>query len=138
MKVLIVDDSKTIRINMQRLMHRIELDADAVDSGPAALAYLAEHSVDLVVTDFNMPHMNGIELIAEIRKLPKMRFKPIVVLSSESDRAKFRQAKDAGALAWMVKPDNERDLINVVRHVMPMAVNAAAAARCEEAGGTTA
>lgn len=135
MKVLIVDDSATIRISMQRLMRRIELEADAVDSGPAALAYLAEHNVDLVVTDLNMPRMNGIELIAEIRKLPNMRFKPIVVLSSESDRAKFREAKDAGALAWMVKPDNERDLINVVRHVMPMAVNAAAAAaRMDPAG----
>jgi len=94
MKVLTVDDSATIRISMQRLMRRIELEPDAVDSGPAALAYLAEHNVDLVVTDLNMPRMNGIELIAEIRKLPNMRFKPIVVLSSESfDRVETIEGK---------------------------------------------
>ena len=74
--------------------------------------------VDLLITDLNMPGMNGIEFIKEVRKLPNYRFMPILFLTTESQQSKKAEAKAAGASGWIVKPATADELINTIKLVM--------------------
>jgi two-component system chemotaxis response regulator CheY len=72
----------------------------------------------MVLTDLNMPNMDGLALIQELRKLPECRGIPIVFLTTENDDAKKGAAKAAGATAWMVKPFQQEQLLGVVKKVL--------------------
>ena len=72
---------------------------------------------DLIITDINMPKMDGLELIRQVRKL--LRFVPILTLTTESQQGKRDEAKRLGASGWMVKPLGGADLIKVIRQVLP-------------------
>ena len=74
--------------------------------------------VDLLITDLNMPGMNGIEFIREVRKLPNYRFMPILFLTTESQQSKKLEAKAAGATGWIVKPASADELLNTIKLVM--------------------
>jgi two-component system chemotaxis response regulator CheY len=74
--------------------------------------------VNLVVTDLNMPVMDGISLIKELRKLPNFKFTPILMLTTESQDAKKQEGKSAGATGWLVKPFNPDQLLQVVGKVV--------------------
>jgi two-component system chemotaxis response regulator CheY len=73
----------------------------------------------LIITDINMPRMNGIELISAARKLPGFRFLPILVLTTVSQQAMRDKAKAEGATGWLVKPVASQDLLNVIKQVLP-------------------
>jgi len=73
---------------------------------------------DLLITDLNMPGMNGIEFIKEVRKLPNQRFMPILFLTTESQQSKRDEAKAAGASGWLVKPVDAEQLVNTIKLVV--------------------
>ena len=73
---------------------------------------------DLVVTDYNMPNMDGITMVKEIKKLPNYKFTPIMMLTTESGADKKQQGKAAGATGWIVKPFNPDQLISTVKRVL--------------------
>jgi two-component system, chemotaxis family, chemotaxis protein CheY len=117
-KIMTVDDSFTVR---QMLTFTLE-DAgyevvEAVD-GEDALAKLAEHQVHMLITDLNMPKMDGIGLIRQVRKDTKNRFIPIIMLTTESQETKKQEGKAAGASGWIVKPFKPQQLLAVVRMVL--------------------
>jgi len=88
------------------------------NDGAEGLAKARAAPVDLIVTDLNMPVMNGLGLIRELRKLPAYKGVPIIFLTTESDAALKQEAKAAGATAWITKPFQQDQLITVVRKVL--------------------
>ena len=118
-KVLTVDDSATIR----QALNIVLIDAgyevmEAVD-GLDAMHKLEGEQIDMVVTDMNMPNMNGVELIRALRKRPGNRFTPIIMLTTESQNEKKQAGKAAGASGWIVKPFRPEQVLSVVRMVCP-------------------
>ena len=93
-------------------------DVVEAEDGLDALEKLNSKDVDMVLTDMNMPNMNGIELTRSLRSTPDYRFTPIVFLTTESQMLKKQEAKEAGATGWIVKPFNPDQLIKVVKKVL--------------------
>jgi len=87
--------------------------------GADALKLLKTRPVDMVISDINMPNMNGIELTKQLRGIPHFTRTPIILLTTESDPAKKAEGRAAGATGWMVKPFNQEQLLAVVGKVLP-------------------
>jgi two-component system chemotaxis response regulator CheY len=86
--------------------------------GEDALGKLRDTSVDMVVTDLNMPRMDGLSLIRELRKISIFKGIPIVLLTTESDEERKKEARAAGATGWITKPFKQDQLLGVVRKVL--------------------
>jgi len=102
--ILIVDDFKNTRFATRFTLEREGYEILEAGDGVEALKLFDGRQVDLVVTDLNMPNMNGIKLTAEIRKLPQYKYIPILLLTTETDADKKEQAKAAGITGWIQKP----------------------------------
>ena len=109
-KILLVDDSSTILTSMSALIGDLGHTVISAENGEKALAQINAGSFDLMITDFNMPGMNGAELIAAARKTSRFRFAPILVLTTETRADKQQQAKQAGATGWLTKPVKKEQL----------------------------
>jgi two-component system chemotaxis response regulator CheY len=120
--ILIVDDSPTMLGAIQATLEIAGFKVETAEDGVKALGKLkAGIKPDLVITDVNMPNMNGLELIRHIRALPGFRFTPILTLTTETQAAKRDEGKKAGATGWLVKPVGGADLLNVIKKVLPAA-----------------
>lgn len=118
--VLTVDDSKTIR----EMLRAALLDAGhtvlQAEDGVHGTEVLADAgSVDVIITDINMPRMDGYGFIEHVRGSAQHRAIPILVLTTESEPAKKQRARDAGATGWIVKPFDPAKLLAAVRRVAP-------------------
>jgi two-component system chemotaxis response regulator CheY len=117
--IFIVDDSATILLSISGILgkagYAVEKAANAED---ALRKFQAGVKIDLLITDLNMPGMNGIELIREVRKLPAYKFVPILFLTTESQQSKKVEAKAAGASGWIVKPATADELLNTIKLVI--------------------
>lgn len=115
--ILTVDDSASIRqmvaMTLKSAGHQV------LEAGNGAEGYdkATANPVDAVITDLNMPVMNGIEFIRKYRQHPASKGVPIILLTTESDDELKRQAKEAGATGWIVKPFKQDQLLAVVRKV---------------------
>jgi two-component system, chemotaxis family, chemotaxis protein CheY len=116
--IMTVDDSRSIRQMVAFTLSQAGYQVLEAADGKDALAKLAGTSVDMVITDLNMPNVNGIELITQVRKEPKYKFIPILMLTTESQDAIKQQGKAAGATGWIVKPFNATQLVDVVKKVL--------------------
>jgi two-component system chemotaxis response regulator CheY len=87
------------------------------EDGVDGLDKLPTASPDVIITDINMPRMDGFGFIAGVRRDPRFRATPILVLSTESDQAKKARAREAGATGWIVKPFNTDSLVSAIRRV---------------------
>jgi len=115
--VLIVDDSAAIRKILQRVLRQAEIPLGTVyeaADGAEALDTLRKQKVGLVLSDINMPNMDGIQMMTAVRKLPGYSFIPILMLTTESQAEKKDAGRKAGATGWIVKPFNADQLIAVV------------------------
>lgn len=117
-KILAVDDSSSIRqmvsFTLQSSGHTVVQAEDGVEGLNAAKS----DSFDLVITDVNMPNMDGISMIKEMRNLPSYRSTPMLMLTTEAGDDKKAQGKQAGATGWIVKPFNPDKLTSVVSRVL--------------------
>ena len=115
--VLTVDDSRTMRDMLMLALagagYRVIQAVDGVDG----LETLNAEGADVVITDINMPRLDGFGMIEGVRADPKHRTTPILVLTTESDAAKKQRARDAGATGWIVKPFDPAKLVDAVRRV---------------------
>jgi two-component system chemotaxis response regulator CheY len=118
-RVMTVDDSATVRQVLKMTLEGAGYEVLQAVDGVDALRKLASESVDMLVTDLNMPNMDGITLIREVRQDPGNRFLPIVMLTTESQPEKKQEGKSAGASGWIVKPFKPEQLLAVVRMVCP-------------------
>ncbi|OHD64295.1 MAG: two-component system response regulator [Spirochaetes bacterium GWF1_41_5] len=116
-QVYIVDDSATTRASVDYTLAKAEYKVTACESGPDALAKIAASTekIDLFICDVNMPEMDGIALVKEIRKIEKCKFTPILMLTTEAQESKKLEGKQAGASGWLVKPFNPDQLVEIVK-----------------------
>lgn len=117
---LVVDDSATMREMVSQALRDCGFEPLAAGHGRDALDQLARTSpVDLIISDVNMPVMDGIEFVAEVRKQPTNAYTPILMLTTESDTSMRERGKQAGATGWLVKPFNPDMLRKVIAKVVP-------------------
>lgn len=103
-KILIVDDSTTMRQMVSFTLTSAGHDVIEAADGNEALAAAKQGKFDLVISDVNMPGMNGIELVRTLRTLPDFKFIPVLMLTTESEQAIKQKGREAGATGWIVKP----------------------------------
>ncbi len=118
-KILAVDDSKTMRDMVTFTLRQAGFDVMEAADGQKALDAMNGSKFDLIITDINMPVMDGITLIKNVRTGSNHRGVPILILTTESDDAKKAAGKSAGATGWLVKPFNPDKLIELVNRVCP-------------------
>lgn len=118
--ILIVDDSLTMTMSLKSNLElhgfKVETASDGLQALNKLKAGLKPH---LIITDINMPRMDGMELIRQAKALPGMRFTPILTLTTESDPRKRDESKKLGATGWLVKPVSGADLVKIVKQVLP-------------------
>ena len=115
---LVVDDSTSMRQMVAFTLQSAGFEVIEGSDGTDALGKVNGKAVNLVVTDLNMPVMDGITLIRELRKLPNFKFTPILMLTTESQDSKKQEGKTAGATGWLVKPFNPEQLLGVIAKVV--------------------
>lgn len=103
-KILIVDDSTSVRLVVSAALKGAGYDVIEASDGEAALNKLDGQKIHLVISDVNMPNMDGITFVQEMKKRPAYRFTPVIMLTTESEEGKKRAGQAAGAKAWVVKP----------------------------------
>jgi two-component system chemotaxis response regulator CheY len=118
-RILTIDDSKTIRDMLMLTLSDAGFDVVQAVDGQDGLDVLGDDRVDVIITDINMPRMDGYEVIRQLRKNSVHKATPILVLTTECDVDKRNLARDAGATGWMVKPFDPERLIATVRKVAP-------------------
>jgi two-component system, chemotaxis family, chemotaxis protein CheY len=117
-KVLIIDDSITMRQMVAFTLEKAGHEVHVAEGGLPALKIADKERFDLFITDMNMPGMNGLELIKELRMRQASRTKPILVLTTEADAAKKAEGRAAGATGWIVKPFDPQALLAVLPRVL--------------------
>ncbi|XOV93426.1 MAG: response regulator [Bacteroidota bacterium] len=117
-RILIVDDSESIRELVGTALRENGYEVYAGVNGQDAYDQLKTIEVDLVITDLNMPIMDGLMLVQAVRKDPKNKYLPILILTTESETRKREQAKKEGATGWIVKPFDKDRLLNVINKVV--------------------
>jgi two-component system, chemotaxis family, chemotaxis protein CheY len=118
-RILTIDDSKTIRDMLLLTLNEAGFEVLQAVDGQDGLDVLDREQVDVVVTDINMPRMDGYEVIRQMRKNAVHKSTPILVLTTESEAAKRNIAREAGATGWMVKPFDPDRLVATINKVAP-------------------
>lgn len=116
--IMIVDDSASLRQVVSIALRGAGYEAIEARDGQDALSKLNGQKVHLIVSDVNMPNMDGISFVKAVKALPAYRFTPIVMLTTESQAEKKAQAQAAGAKAWVLKPFNPQQLLSVVQKLV--------------------
>jgi two-component system, chemotaxis family, chemotaxis protein CheY len=117
-KIATVDDSASVRQMVSFTLQEAGYEVIECRDGRDALDKLSGAGVQMVITDLNMPHMNGLELIKAMRAEAEFKFTPIVFLTTESQAEKKQAAKAAGATGWIVKPFKPDQLLAVVHKLL--------------------
>ncbi len=115
--VLTVDDSRTMRDMLKMALTAAGYSVVQAEDGVHGLEVLAGSKPDVIITDINMPRMDGFGFIQHVRENEAHRAVPILVLSTESDDAKKQRARSAGATGWIIKPFDPVKLVDAVRRV---------------------
>ena len=118
LKVLAIDDSRTIRELLRQVMEAAGFHFAAASDGVEGVARYAELRPDVVITDINMPVMDGIELIRALRAESAYRHTPILMLTTEAGPDRKKEGKDAGATGWIVKPFDPAQLVATMHRVL--------------------
>lgn len=118
--VMTVDDSKTVRQVLNTALEGAGYEVIEASDGVEAVKLLAHSKIDVLVTDLNMPNMDGLSLVKQVRRSPGNRFLPIIMLSSESQAEKKQEGKAAGVSGWIVKPFKPEQVLSIVQMVCPL------------------
>lgn len=116
--IMTVDDSASVRQMVSYTLREAGYDVVEACDGVDALEKIDSKVFNLVLTDLNMPRMDGISLIKQLRANQKNKFTPILMLTTESQNEKKQEGKNAGATGWIVKPFKPEQLITVVKKVI--------------------
>ena len=112
--VMIVDDSASLRQVVNIALKGAGYDVLEGCDGKDALSKLTGQKVHLVISDVNMPNMDGITFVKELKKLPAYKFTPVIMLTTESQESKKAEGQAAGAKAWVVKPFQPQQMLDAV------------------------
>ena len=119
MKIMSVDDSSTMRKIIATVLNTENYEIIPAENGQDALDKLSGVQPDVFIVDINMPVMGGVEFITRLRQKPEFKKTPVVILTTESEQDMIAKGKEAGANAWIVKPFESDDLIELIRHFEP-------------------
>jgi two-component system chemotaxis response regulator CheY len=117
-RILAVDDSASMRQMVRYTLEGAGFEVVQAADGAEALEYARAHGVDLVLTDVNMPGMDGIALVRELRALETYKYTPMLVLTTESGQDTKQRGREAGATGWIVKPFNPEQLLATIARVL--------------------
>lgn len=117
-KILAVDDSASMRQMVAFTLKSAGFEVTDASDGDEALQIAQREAFDVVITDVNMPNMDGITLCKELRQLANFKFTPILMLTTESSTEKKQAGRAAGATGWIVKPFNPDQLLATVNKVV--------------------
>ncbi|MDO9069244.1 MAG: response regulator [Deltaproteobacteria bacterium] len=118
--IMIVDDSASLRQVASIILKGAGYELIEACDGNDALAKLNDYKVHLIISDVNMPNMDGIAFMKAVKRLPNHKFTPIIMLTTTSQEAMRQEAREAGVKAWMVKPFDKDKLLEIVsRFVLP-------------------
>ena len=117
-KILAVDDSVSIRKSISFILGQENFEVVEAENGADGLAKATADKFGLIITDINMPIMDGIQFIKELRNTTEHKFTPIIVLTTENQESKMQEGRDAGATGWIVKPFSSEKLIAVVKKII--------------------
>lgn len=113
--IMVVDDSASIRMVVGIALRGAGYDVIEARDGADAVAKLTGQKVHLIISDVNMPNMDGISFVKAVKQMPSYRFTPIIMLTTESDESKKREGQAAGAKAWVVKPFKPEQMLAAVQ-----------------------
>ena len=116
--ILTVDDSTSMRQIVRATLESAGYGVVEAVDGQEALDFARTQSVDLVISDVNMPRMDGIRLVSELRGLSTYRLTPLLLLTTESSQEKKMEGKKAGATGWIVKPFNPTPLLATLNRLL--------------------
>jgi len=116
--ILTVDDSPSIRLMMKLTLTAQGYEVVQASDGVEALELARQRVADLVLTDVNMPRMDGLTLIKELRALPEYKNVPMLILTTESGQDRKQEGKANGATGWLVKPFNDQQLLATIGRVL--------------------
>ncbi len=102
--IMTADDAASVRQMVSFTLEKAGYEVTEAVNGIDALKKITSSAIDMLITDLNMPAMDGIELIRKVRAIPHVKFIPIIMLTTESQAAKKQEGKNAGATGWIVKP----------------------------------
>ena len=112
--IMVVDDSASLRQVVSIALKGAGYDVIEASDGKDALSKLKGTKINLVISDVNMPNMDGITFVKELKKLPEYKFTPVIMLTTESQESKKQEGQAAGAKAWMVKPFTPNQMLAAV------------------------
>ena len=112
--IMVVDDSASIRMVVGIALRRAGYEVIEAQDGKDAIGKLTGQKVHLIISDVNMPVMDGITFVKNVKQMPSYRFTPIIMLTTESDESKKREGQAAGAKAWVVKPFKPEQMLGAV------------------------
>jgi len=118
LRILAVDDSASMRQMVAFTLQSAGFDVAEAEDGAVALDLAQKEKFKLVLADVNMPNMDGLTLVKNLRTLPDYKFTPLLMLTTESTPEKKAEGKAAGATGWLVKPFNPEQLIATIRKVI--------------------
>lgn len=112
--IMVVDDSASIRQVVRIALNGAGYNVIEASDGKDALSKLTGEKIHLVISDVNMPNMDGISLVKELKKNPRYKFTPVIMLTTEAGKDKMAEGKAAGAKAWVVKPFQPPQMLDAV------------------------
>lgn len=116
-RIMIVDDSSSFRQLMRITLKDAGYEVIEAINGTDALDKLKD-GIDMVITDLNMPYLDGIELIKELRKIPAFKFTPVIMLTTVSQNSRKVEGRQAGATAWINKPFKPEQLLIIIKRII--------------------
>ena len=116
--ILIVDDSASVRTVVSTALKGAGYNVIQGCDGKDALSKMTGEKIHMIISDVNMPNMDGIEFVKEVKKMPAYKFTPICMLTTESEASKMQEGKAAGAKAWIVKPFQPPKLLAAVEKLV--------------------
>lgn len=116
--IMIVDDSASVRQVVSIALKGAGYDVIEGSDGKDALKKLSGQKIHLVISDVNMPNMDGISFVKALKQMPNYKFTPVIMLTTESQEAKKLEGQAAGAKAWVVKPFKPESLLGAVQKLV--------------------
>jgi len=116
-RILAIDDSRTIRMLLSQVLEEAGYDVVCAEDGIEGVAKFADAEPDIVITDINMPNLDGFGVISQLRGGDVQTLVPILVLTTESSAELKAKARDMGATGWIVKPFDDQALVSLLRRV---------------------
>lgn len=120
--ILVVDDFENTRWVIQFTLRKLDCEILQASNGKEAMKFFDGRNIDLLITDLNMPEMNGIELVKKVREDPIYEFIPIIMLTTETNPEKMKQATDVKVTVWVKKPFEQESFLKIVMRCLNQSV----------------